>query len=803
MPDTTVYICDCLGLVSDHVDTAALEEMARGLDGVDAVHRVPRLCGPEDLARMSAELRASGTQRLLFAGCSPRMSLKLPEEALVAAAQGAGIDPDLVEVANIRELCAWLHTDDPAGASAKARDMVRMAHARLQLGEPSAEPVKIEQRALVIGGGPAGLAATRDLTRAGIGAVTVEAKDYIGGKLCQIPIMFQTEGWPSICESQCTGPVQAAETLFNPLSTLYTGSTVQSLDKVDGNFVARIHVPPMFVDPDKCVVCGKCEAVCPEEAPNSYEMGLATRKAISKPFQRAVPDAQTILEEACTRCGDCLDVCPSGAINLDAKATVVEETVGAVVLATGTDPKPPPELGQGNPDVITAMELERLLATGLRRPSDGEEPEHIVFVQCAGSRAGADKEGDGVPYCSKTCCSVTAKQAKRIGNTFPMTEVSIVYYRDFRTYERSLEKLYQDVRGMGLEFHNGEVTSVERNEDDEIVVELNQLATEDQEDDGATETLECDLVVLACAQVPELPAATASLGMPVDPYGFPIENQPRIFRPTETFVDRVFAIGAAAGPKGIQPAVEQGSAAALKAIHALSSGLKQPPKYVSSIDPERCSECSICADVCPHGAAQTGEDHSTVDPAFCQACGLCAASCPSHAAQLRNFGDAQILAEAGQAFTEVPAGEPKILALLCYWCSYGGADLAGLKRYNAPSSLRTMRVRCSCSVNMGLITELFRMGIDGILIAGCPPNSCHHMWGNWLTDRRTGLMKSMMRQMGLDEGRLKFEYIGIMGDELFVQEVRKMRAAMLELEPHPWGGDDGVTQGGLPTWQTR
>jgi len=647
------------------------------------------------------------------------------------------------------------------------------------------------------------MAAVRDLTRAGFEAVTVEHKDYVGGKLCQIPIMFQTEGWPSICESQCTGPVQAADALFHPLSTLYTGSSVAALDKKDGNFVARIAVPPLFVDPDKCVVCGKCEEVCPEETPNDYEMGQTTRKAISKPFPRAVPDAQTLIDSACTRCGDCVDVCPSGAIDLEAKSQIVEETVGAVVLATGAEPTAPGTLGKGNPDVITTMEMERLLATGLRRPSDGEEPEHIVFVQCAGSRAGMDKEGEGVPYCSKTCCAETAKQAKRIGNTFPMTEVSIVYYRDFRTYERSLEKLYQDVRGMGLEFHNGEVTSIERNEDDEIVVELNQLATEDLEDDGATETLECDLVVLACAQVPQLPAATANLGMPVDPYGFPIEGQPRIFRPTETFVDRVFAIGSAAGPKGIQPAVEQGSAAALKAIHALASGHKQPPKYVSSVDPQRCSSCGICVSVCPHGAAMPGEDSAFVDPAFCQACGLCAASCPSHAALLRNFGDLQVLAEAAQAFTEAPEGEPKILALLCYWCSYGGADLAGLKRYKAPSCLRTMRVRCSCSVNMGLITELYRMGIDGILIGGCPPNSCHHMWGNWMTDRRTGLMKSTMRQMGLDERRLKYEYIGIMGDELFVQEVHKMRSALLELEPHPWGGGATVAQGARATWQTR
>jgi len=789
MPGTAVYICDCAGRVSDYLDTARLEFAATKLADVAYVHRVDVLCSAEGLAQMEEELRLAGADALLFAGCSPRMSLKLPEEALVASAERGGVDPARVEVANVRELCAWLHRDDPEGAGAKARDQLRMAYARLTRGTPSPDPVALQRRVLVVGAGPAGLAATRELAQAGIETVLVERNEYLGGKLCQLPLMWQTEAWPSVCESQCLGPIQARDALFDPAVTFLTGAELEALQRVDGNFTARIGVRPQFVDSNRCIACGKCEEVCPEETANAFELGQSKRKAISKPLERAVPDRHVVLEEACTKCGDCVPVCPTGAIDLDAQPTTVEETVGAVIIATGTDPrdmKTDPSLGGGHPDVITAMELERLLATGLRRPSDGEEPEHVVFVQCAGSRAGMEKQGSGVEYCSKTCCAVTAKQAKRIAAMAPMTEVSIVYYRDFRTYERSLEKLAQDVRGMGMEFHNGEVTGIEPGEDGGLAVEITQLATEDLEDSGATETLDGDLVVLACAQEPQLPAAALELGMPRDKFGFVIETQPRIFRPTESFIDRLYVAGAAAGPKTIQPSVEQGQTAALKAIQALSPGVKQPPKHISIIDEERCSRCGICVSVCPHGAIQQGERSAVVDPGFCQACGMCAASCPSRAASLRNFGDEQMLAEVAEAFRELPEGEPKILTLLCYWCSYGAADLAGTHGLSAPACVRTVRIRCSSSVHLGQISEMFRMGVDGVVVAGCPPNSCHHMWGNWLADKRTALFKMMMRDMGLDERRLRFEYWGIMSEGELAEGLTKLRGVLQQLGPNPW-----------------
>lgn len=786
MSRVAIYVCDCMGLVSDDVDTESVERLARTLEGAVLVQRVGMLCSRARLDVLADELRESRIGRLIFVGCSPRMSLKLPEELLIATAEQGGVDPSLVEVANIREQCAWIHRGaGREAASAKARDLLRMAHARLMAGEPSLEPVRIANRALVIGAGPAGLSAAKDLAVAGVETVLVERASHVGGVVCQLPFMFQTECWPSTCENSCVGPVQAQRTLLEPLVQLHTSARVEQVVKRDGNFCAEIERAPRFVDADLCITCDRCTQACPVQVDG--------HKAIDRPFPRAMPPSYTLFWEACTLCGECAPVCPTDAIDLRAGPTRIERSAGAVILATGTrqrDPDVAPARADGtrHPDVVTALQFEQMLAHSLSlvRPSDGEPMEHLVFVQCAGSRVGVGSERKGVPYCSKTCCAITAKQARRVATASPETEVSVVYYRDFRTYERALEKLHQDLRAMGIAFLNGEVTAIAEGGEGGLAVKMDLLGTEEQEQEGESDLVQCDLVVLACAQEPELPLVTEpDLGVPLDAFGFPIEAQPRMLRPTETFVDRVYAVGSAAGPKTIQHAVEQGSTAALRVIEALRAGARQPVKHSCRIRLERCSGCGICLSVCPHGAIRITDDGAQVDAAFCQGCGMCAASCPSHAAALRGFSDELILEEVRQAFCEAPAQEPRILALLCYWCAYGGVDLAGIEGLEAPTGFRPIRIRCSSSVNTGLLFEMFRLGVDGIIVAGCPHNSCHHMWGNWLAEKRLSLARALLQQMGLDDRRLVFENIGLMHARKFVDLIQRKRAELLALGPNP------------------
>ena len=283
--------------------------------------------------------------------------------------------------------------------------------------------------------GPAGLQAAKDLAGAGVDVVVAERNSWVGGRLCQLGRVFQSEGWPSICDSVCVGPVQARGAVLSERVRLLTGADVIAAERRDGGFSVTVRQAPRYVDADRCIACDLCAQACPEEAPRAFDRGLTRRKAIDREFERALPGGYVLLDEVCTRCGDCVPVCPTDAIDLDAQPTSTTEEFGAVFLATGTTPLDLTgysDLLATDGDVVDALTFEQLMASGLRRPSDGEEPESVVFVQCAGSRAGPDKQGQGVPYCSKTCCSVTAKQVDRLATGFPMVESTVVYYRDMR-----------------------------------------------------------------------------------------------------------------------------------------------------------------------------------------------------------------------------------------------------------------------------------------------------------------------------------------------------------------------------------
>ncbi|MFZ5994910.1 MAG: hydrogenase iron-sulfur subunit [Thermodesulfobacteriota bacterium] len=794
-PRIGVWICDCQGRVSTNVDTVSLVERAREMDGVVTVRRVDALCNTEELARLRAELKENNINRFLFAGCSARSSLRFPEQQISAVLESTEIDKAMFEVANIREQCAWVH-DDRKAATAKALDVLRMAYVRLKLDTPRAPATKIVPRSLVIGGGPAGLQTAQDLAVLGQQVTLVEQASYLGGRMCQIPFLFQTENWPGRCVSTCVGPVQAAGSMFHPNVECLTSSEVADIERVDGNFRARLRLGARFVDAEKCISCGKCAEVCPEEIESEFDEGLFSRKAIDKDFPRAVPDAYNILERACTMCGKCVEVCPAGAINLAAQAEEKEEDFGAVFLSTGFDTydlSRNREFNYGLPDVMSGMEFERLLDRGVLRPSNGQTPRHIVFVLCAGSRATRDKRGEGVSYCSKTCCGITMKQVERLGLTMNETDITVIYYYDIRAYERTFEAMYDHVKRMGIDFLQGEIEGI-TGSDDGVKIRVARL------EDGSTSagaahtfdaegfvTLDADLVVLASAQTPrrEAQPLVRKLGLQTDQFGFPMENQPRIFRPTESFVDRVYVVGAAAGPKVVQQSVEQGSAAAMKAAPHLIKGEKDLLKFVSRIDPAACVRCRICETVCPHGAIKITEKGALSDPAFCQGCGFCIAACPTHAAELINFTEQQILDQIDVAFQGVPPGAPKILALLCYWCSYCGADLAGASGLKLPVNYRSIRIRCSSSVNSALVMEMFRRGVDGIFVGGCPPGSCHHVNGNYLTDKRTSLMQKLMAQLGLSERRLKFDYIGVPHSQKFADTITAMDRDLRELGPNP------------------
>lgn len=774
-PRIGVVVCSCGGQIAEKVNLEILAEKAAELEGVVKVSRVDNLCR-QDLSRIKQEFQ--GCDRLLFAGCSERSSLTFTEDRISAFLGEMGLNKAMFEVANLREQCIWIHDGDLTG---KALDMLRMAHAKLKSNLPTPDPVKIMPKSIVIGGGPAGMQAAVDLAAAGTDVVLVEKKAYLGGHFCQIPYLLQCEGWPAMCVSDCVAPVQARKVAFSPRVKTLTNAEVADIARENGNFRVTITRQARFVAPERCVSCGKCAEVCPVEIRNEYDYGWTKRKAIDKEYKLAIPDTYTLDPDACTRCGECLNVCPTGAIDLDARPEIVEDTFGTVILATGfktLNLNTIEELNYASPNVLSSMEMERLIAARLNRP-DGGEVERITFMLCGGSRSAGKEIPKGMPYCSKTCCSIAVKQANRVAALKPHAEIAMIYFGDVRTYGRAFEQFYNDAKDY-VEFINGEVVQVE---DADTGLKL-RLVTPD----GETEELETDLLVLAEALLPQGSGLIEKLKLKTDRYTYPLEVQPRILRPTESFIDRVYVAGAVTGPKMVQESIEQGSAAALRALQHGAKGEKELLKFVSEVDPERCSHCRICETVCPHGAIRMTREGAAVDQAFCQGCGLCASACPSHAIRLRNFSNAQILDQVAVAFSEVNGDEPKILGLLCYWCSYASADLMGVNGLKIPQqNFRSVRIRCSSSVNAGLLLEIFKMGVDGIIIAGCPPKNCHHGSGNYMTAKRVMLLNTVMRQLGLSAGRLKWEYIGVPMWRDLAKAIEEMDRTLRKLGPNPFG----------------
>ena len=422
------------------------------------------------------------------------------------------------------------------------------------------------RKLLVIGAGIAGIQAALDVANSGYPVTLVERLPSIGGRMAQL-----SETFPTLDCAQCILTPRTVETGHHPHIRLLTHSEVRSVEGGAGDFRVSIVRHPTAVNEDLCTGCGLCQEKCPTTVTSDFQRGMGVRKAIYTLSPQAVPNKPVIDREHCRyfltgKCRVCERVCPVGAIDFEQQTSVVEDRVGAIVVATGFDLYPLERLGEYGagqiPDVIDGLAFERLLSASgptlgkVQRPSDGRTPREVVFIQCAGSR---DPELH-MPYCSKVCCMYCAKQAMLYRHKVHDGQ-AYVFYIDIRSagkrYEEFVQRALEEDQ---VAYLRGKVARVFREADKVAVWGVDTLT-------GRTVEVRADLVVVAPALIarPDSGALADLLGIDVDDHGFFSELDGN-FRPLETARPGVFLAGTASGPKDIVETAAQASGAAGKVL---------------------------------------------------------------------------------------------------------------------------------------------------------------------------------------------------------------------------------------------
>ncbi len=642
-PRIGVFICHCGTNIAGTVDIDEVREFASGLPGVVSARDYKFTCSEPGQLQIKEDVENHGLNRVVVAACSPRMH----EITFRKAAAEAGLNPYLLQIANIREQCSWVHKD---GNTEKAKALIHAAVQRANLLEAlERKEVPVNPSVLVIGGGIAGIQAALNIADSNHKVYLVEREPSIGGRMIQLDKTF-----PTLDCSSCILTPKMAAVGSHPNIDLMTYSEVEEVSGYIGNFKAKIRKKPRYVDSELCNGCAVCIEKCPWKADSEFDMELGKRKAIYTPFPQAVPNVPVIDPQTCVyfekgTCKACEKFCPTGAIAWDQKEETVELEVGAIIVATGYDlfdPSPLTQYGYGRLDnVLTSLEFERMCsATGPTGGElvlkDGRAPQSAAIIHCVGSR---DKNYH--EYCSRVCCMYALKYSHLIKEK---TEADVYQlYIDMRCYGKGFEEFYNRLSDEGVNFVRGKVAQVtDQAVSDEEKGKL-VVVTEDTLL-GRMVRIPVDMVVLCPAMIPRADADEVArrliLSRGAD--GFFLEKHPKL-EPVATVSDGVFVVGCAQGPKDIPDTVAQASAGAAEALSLIDREKVEIEAATAVVDEELCSGCKVCLALCPYNAITFDEEKKVaeISDILCKGCGVCVAACPAAAITGRHFTDRQIFAE--------------------------------------------------------------------------------------------------------------------------------------------------------------
>ncbi|MCL4533301.1 MAG: NAD(P)-binding protein [Deltaproteobacteria bacterium] len=420
-----------------------------------------------------------------------------------------------------------------------------------------------ENAVLIIGGGHSGVSAALEITEAVDKKVyIVEKKSYIGGRVLQMYKYF-----PKLCPPFCGFEINTKRIKSSTEGNInfLVSSNVEEITKAkEGTaYKVKIKQKPQYIN-DNCTVCGECAKVCPEERPNDFNYGMDNTKAIYMPAISSFPLKYSVDDKYCkfSACKKCEEACKYGAINLDAKETVIELTVSDIIFATGWKPyevEKLENLGYGKyKNVITNVKMERLAAengpTGgkILRPSDGKEVKNVAFIQCAGSR-----NENHLPYCSAICCMASLKQAMYLRDKNPESS-PVIFYIDLRTpgrYENFLNKAQSDEK---IKFNKGIVGKIsEDHETGDLLLDVEDMLS------GKKNKVRAEMVVLAVGMASNIKDDLKEIKIDED-IKIDIDENGFIFN--DNFKQGIFSAGVARFPLDVYMSGQSATSAALSVI---------------------------------------------------------------------------------------------------------------------------------------------------------------------------------------------------------------------------------------------
>jgi heterodisulfide reductase subunit A len=626
-----VYVCQCGSNISDYVDVEKVKELVGTIDGVVFGKTTMFACADSTQKEIVADIQEQNLDGIVVASCSP----KLHKITFRNVASRAGLNPYQYVQVNIREQGSWPHSDNPKLATEKAIQLVKAGIERVKHSE-ALEPMKIDSKdtVLVVGGGVAGMRSALELANMGSSVYLVEKTNYLGGRIPQ---------WGEMCSTNERGD-SVTERLFKEISnhegiTFYKNAEIESKSGSVGNFVINLKITPSYVNGK--IDSGKVNElinVCPVEVENEFDFGLTKRKAIVNNNKGQFPEGMSIDMKNCNKCGECAKI--AGEIDLEMKEETITLEVGAILLATGSDPYTP-ETGEFGykemPNVVTMQEFKRLMELNPNRLEyNGKQIKHIGYIYCVGSR----QEDGPNQFCSRYCCTTaihTAMMAKQKYEGIKNFHIT----RGVRTFGKH-EEIYNKSSESGDVYFQFMYTPPElAQEGDKVIISVEDLLTAEQDIE-----IPVDMVVLVTGMVPsENSKLNDIFKVPIGRDNFYNEIHPKL-RPVETVIDGVHIAGTCQSPKTVPESMNSCMSAAIKASSLVSKGYIELEPTLAKIEKSTCTGTGECITMCPYEAISLidvdGKKVAEVTKANCKGCGMCLPVCPTNSIQLVGYTDVEI-----------------------------------------------------------------------------------------------------------------------------------------------------------------